>query len=157
MEGGSHQMLFRWINFAILAGGLGYLIRKNAGPFFAARSQGIAGAIAEGKKLLGESNERARQIEQRLARLGQEVEELRASARREMAAELTRVEQATGPAVRKVFAQAEQEMAAAVKAARLELKAHVASLAVALAEQRLAGRVTPPVERGLVAAFLRNL
>src|ERR1035437_10665413 len=36
-----HELELKWANFLLLAGGLGYFIGKNAGPFFAARSAGI--------------------------------------------------------------------------------------------------------------------
>src|SRR4051812_23186572 len=38
-EGGME--IWKWANFLILAGALGYLIGKNAGPFFAARTASI--------------------------------------------------------------------------------------------------------------------
>jgi len=157
-EGGhDNLMLFRWINFLILAGGLGYLIRKNAGPFFAGRNESITREIAEARKQLAESEARARAIEERLSRLDQEIAALRETARGEMAAQAVRLEQQTGQAMRKVFTQAEQDMAAAAKSARQELKAYAAGLAVGLAEERIAGRMTQQTQRALVEAFVRNL
>ncbi|MCL5745635.1 MAG: hypothetical protein M1541_17210, partial [Acidobacteria bacterium] len=40
-EGHGNLEILKWANFLLLAGGLGYLIGKNAGPFFATRSQQI--------------------------------------------------------------------------------------------------------------------
>ncbi len=113
--------------------------------------------MAESKRLLLESTERARAIEQRLAGLDREIQGLRVQATAEMTAEHERLERQAEESVRKVFALAEQEMAAAAKAARLELKSYAASLAVELAEKKIAGQITPQVQRGLVGGFVRSL
>ena len=156
-HGASHEMLWRVVNFAILAGLLGYLIKKNAGPFFAARSEAIQKDIAESKRLLLDATERARAIEQRLAGIDREIQDLRAKATAEMAAEHERLERQAEEHLRKVFALAEQEMAAAAKAARQEMKSYAASLAIGLAETKITGQITPQVQRGLVGGFVRSL
>lgn len=157
--GGGHDnlMLWRIVNFLILGGLIGYLIRKNAGPFFAGRSESIARELAESRKLIEESEARARAIDGRLSRLGQEIEQLRAGARTEIAAEHARLEQETAHAVRKVSALAELEITSAGKAARQELKAYTAGLAVELAAQKIRDRITPDTQRALVGSFVRNL
>jgi F-type H+-transporting ATPase subunit b len=157
-EGGhDNLMLWRIVNFVILAGLLGWLIRKNAGPFFAARGEAIAKSLAESRRLSAESEARAKAIEERMSRLGQEIEELKAKAKAEMAAEHARLERETAAAVQKVFAFAEQEIAATAKAARAELRAYTAQLAVELAEKKIAARMTPESHRNAMAAFVRNL
>ena len=156
-EEGGHELLFRAINFVVLAGVLGFLIRKHAGPFFAARGEAITKEISEARKLVEQSDQRARSIDERLLRLDQEIAQLRAAGLAEIATEHARIERETERALRKVFTQAEQEMAAAVKTARLELKAYVASLAISLAEQKIAGRITPETQRHLVGEFVREL
>jgi F0F1-type ATP synthase membrane subunit b/b' len=45
-EGGGLQ-IWKWANFLVLAGGIGYLIGKKGGPFFAARSVKIRKDIVE--------------------------------------------------------------------------------------------------------------
>ena len=41
------NVLWGWANFVLLAGGLGYLIKKHAGPYFAQRSLEIGKGIAD--------------------------------------------------------------------------------------------------------------
>lgn len=159
-EGGhseSRTLLYRCINFALLAGGLGYLIKKNLGPIFQARSEAIRADIAESQAVLEQSEARARAIEERFSNLGRQIEELRSAAKAEITAEHARLEREAEQAVRKVSARAEQEITAAAKAARLELKAHAASLAIGLAEKKIAGRITPRAQRALVNGFVENL
>lgn len=151
------MLILRAINFLILAAGLGYLIKKHLGPYYKQRSESIQRELAEAQEEFEESEARARAIEERLSNLDQQIAKLKADAKAEIAAEHARLEREAEQAVKKVFALAEQEMAATAKAARLELKSYAASLAVGLAETKIAGRITPQIERALVGGFLRDL
>lgn len=152
-----HLMLWRIVNFLILGGVLGWLIRKNAGPFFVERSESIVQDIAASRQKLAASEARAKAIDDRLARLGQDIDELKAKAQAEMAVEHDRIERETAAKVNKVFTLAEQEIAATTKAARVELKAYTAQLAVELAGKKIASRMTPDLQRTLLNAFVRHL
>ncbi|HYM12843.1 MAG TPA: hypothetical protein VEU62_19045 [Bryobacterales bacterium] len=157
-EGEQGRMLIlRTINFLILAAGLGYLIKKYLGPYYKLRGEGIQREIAEAQEQFEESEARAHAIEERLSDLDRQIAQLKADAKAEIAAEHARLEREAEQAVKKVFALAEQEMGAMAKAARLELKSYAAALAVGLAETKIAGRITPQIERGLVGSFVRNL
>jgi F-type H+-transporting ATPase subunit b len=156
-EGHGSEMLWRIVNFVILAAVLGVLIRKFAPAFFAARSEKITRELEEARRLTEESDRRARSIQERLASLDVAIQEMRVQAKTEMAAEHARLERETEQAVRKAFLQAEQEMAAAAKAARLELRAYAASLAVGLAEKKIAQRITPQTQHELMNSFVRGL
>ena len=54
----------------------------------------------------------------------------------------------------KIQLHAEQEIAAAGKQARLELKRYAAELALQLAEKKIAARMTPPAQEALVNSFV---
>ena len=158
-EGGgeSKTLVFQIVNFAMLAGLMGYLIKKNLGPYFASRSESIRNEIAEAQKLLQQSEERTASIQARIAGLDREVAELRSKAKAELEAEHARLEREAEQSMRRISAQAEQEIAATAKAARLELKAYAASLAVGLAAKKLEGRVDAQIQKGLVEEFVRGL
>jgi F0F1-type ATP synthase membrane subunit b/b' len=74
-----------------------------------------------------------------------------------MKAEAERTRRETEQALGKISQQAAQEIDSAAKAARLELKAHSADLALRLAEQRLRTSLTPPVDEALVRSFVEDL
>jgi F-type H+-transporting ATPase subunit b len=148
---------WKWANFVVLAGGLGYLIGKNAGPFFAARSQQIRKDMVEAGDQRKEADARVAGVERRLADLGSEIAGLRAEAEREAQAETSRMAQRTTLEMAKVQAQAEQEIASAAKAARGELKRYAAQLAVGLAERKIRDRMTPAAQDALVEGFVRDL
>src|SRR5262249_8725644 len=118
-HGNPREMLWRVVNFAILAGGLGYFVKKKAGPMFAARSRAIATEIAEARALVEQSEARARSIEERFAGLGREIEGLRSGAKAEVAAEQARLEREAERAVGKISAPAEHEIVAGTVATRL--------------------------------------
>jgi F0F1-type ATP synthase membrane subunit b/b' len=92
-EGGLE--IWKWANFLVLAGGLGYLIGKNAGPFFAARSAGIRKDMEESLRQRQEAEARAAEVERRLAALGADIAALKAEEDRDMKAFTERLAQQT--------------------------------------------------------------
>jgi len=146
-----------WANFAILVGGLGYLIRKNAGPYFAARSLKIRKEILEAEDARRGAEARATEADRKLAILGVEIEALRAGAHREQEAEIKRIRRQTEADVANIHAHAGQEIEGAGKAARAELKRYAAELALGLAGQQIRARMTPDTQDGLVRNFARSL
>ncbi len=152
-----HTLLWKWVNFAILAGILGYMISRRAGAFFGGRTQEIQQGIREASRLRREAEARAEEIERRLAGLPAEIEQLRRAAQEEIAAEGERVRRETEAALAKIRAQGEQEIAFIAGAARQQLKAYCAELAVKLAEEKLRAWLTPELDAELVGAFLHDL
>ena len=149
--------IWKWANFVVLAGGIGYLIGKKGGPFFAARSVKIRQDIVDAGAVRNEADTRAAEGERRLANLEAEIAALRAESGKEEQAETGRFGRHTAAEIAKTQAQAEQEIAAAGKAARMELKRYCADLAVGLAEQKIRARMTPETEDALVRGFVRDL
>jgi F-type H+-transporting ATPase subunit b len=157
-EGGHGSLeIWKWANFALLAGGLGYLVRKNAGPMFAARSQTIRRDMLDAEDLRQEAAGRVAEVDRRLANLEIEIAALRAEARAEGEAEAARVGEQTAADIAKVQAHTQQEIAAAGKAARMELKRYGAELALGLAERNIRARMKPEIQDALVRSFVREL
>ena len=149
--------IFKWINFAIVAGLIGWVFLKLTPPFFRKNAETISSAISKATAAKAEAERQLREAEEKLAKLEQEVAQLRATAQREMAAETQRLKTITQSDIEKVKLAAKAEMEAAERAARLELKTIAANLAVDGAESLLAGELTPQVQESLVAAFVKSL
>ncbi len=149
--------VWKWANFFVLAGALGYLVAKNAGPYFVARSRQIRKDMLEAEELRKQAEARAADVERRLAGLEAEIAQLRAESQRETQAESDRLSKYTLAEIAKVQAHAQQEIVAAGKAARVELKRHSAKLAVALAEQKIRARMGSATQDVLVRNFVRQL
>jgi len=156
---GDHAELkaWEWANFILLAGGLGYIIRKNAGPAFEARGRRIRKDMVEAEEARKEADSRLAAVEHRLAHLADEIAALRAEALREEEAENARYLRHTAAEIAKIQTHAEQEIVAAGKAARMELKRYAAQIALGLAEQKIRSRMTPETEDRLVRGFVKNL
>jgi F-type H+-transporting ATPase subunit b len=152
-----NEIWWKWANFAVLAAGLGYLIRKNAGPYFRARGDEIQKGIREAARVRAEADARAAEIERRVANLSGEIESLRSHSREEMAAEGSRVQAETADQIKKVQARAEMEIAQAARNATLELKVYSAQLALELAEKQIRQRLDGRAQEELANAFVHDL
>jgi len=149
--------LWKWANFVVLAGALGYMVAKNAGPFFSTRSQQIRKDMVEAQEARQGAEARAADVDRRLASLENEIAALRADSQREAQAERDRLAKQTAGELAKIQAHAEQEIATAGKAARMDLKRYSAELAIQLAEQRIRARMNPETQEALVRGFVRDL
>ena len=149
--------IFKWINFAIVAGLIAWVFLRLTPPFFRKNAETISSAISKATAAKAEADRQLREAEEKLARLELEVAQLRATAQKEMTAEAERLKAITQSDIQKVGLAAKAEMEAAERAARLELKAIAANLAVDGAESLLAKELTPQVQESLVAAFVKSL
>ncbi len=80
---------------------------------------------------------------------------MRVTAEREAAAEEERMKAAAAEDARRIIESAEQEISAATKAARRELTALAADLAVTLAAKQI--RVDTPTDQALVRRFTQQI
>jgi F-type H+-transporting ATPase subunit b len=149
--------IFKWINFAIVAVAIYWLFAVKFRTWFRGNAETISSAITKATAAKNEADRQLREAETKLANLQKEVEELRALADRESAAEVERIRKATQLEAQKVSVAAKLEIEAAERAARLELKALAAKLAVDGAESLLAKQLTPQAQESLVSAFVKSL
>ena len=148
---------WKWANFAILAVGLGYLVNKHLPPFFRSRTAEIQQGITQAQQIKRDAEARAAQVEARLQKLGEEIEQFRTQSREEMQQEGERIRQETAKQLGHLEHQARQEIEAAGKVARRELKDYAAKLALDLAEQRVRARLNAATETALVDGFIHDL
>lgn len=149
--------IFKWINFAIVAGLIAWVFLKLTPPFFRKNAETISSAISKSMAAKAEAERRLREAEEKLARLKQEVAELRARAQKESGAEAERLRAATQSDLEKIRLAAKVEIEAAQRAARLELKAIAGNLAVDEAELLVKKELTPQAQESLVAEFVQSL
>ncbi len=149
--------IFKWINFAIVAGLIVWVFGKKLPPVFRKKAEAISSAIANATSARAAADAQLREAETSLANLQKEVAELRAFAERESAAEVERLRAATLTDAQKIAAAAKAEIEAAERAARLELKALAANLAVDGAETLLAKQLTPKAQESLISNFVKSL
>lgn len=154
---GLSETAWKWINFAFLAAGLGFVAVKTGGPALRDRAAAILHSITEGKRIKAESDAKIAEMEAKIANLGNEVARIREDAKREAANEGQRIQRETAELITKIQAQGEAEIERTVVSAKQELSAHAARLAVEIAAQRLRGELAGDRNRDLVEGFIRDL
>jgi F-type H+-transporting ATPase subunit b len=143
------------VNFAVMGGVLFWAWRKYLPGLFRQRTAAIQKAMQEAQKASDEARRRLAEIESRLMRLDGEIGMMRNAAEREAASEEARIHAAAEEDARKIVESAGQEIAAAAKAARRELTAYAADLAVGLAQKQI--RVDAATDQALVREFAGQL
>jgi F-type H+-transporting ATPase subunit b len=143
------------LNFVVIAGVIVWAARKYLPGIFRDRTAAIQKAMQEAQKASEEARSKLAEIEARLKKLDSEIDAIREAAQREGAAEEARLQAAAEEDARKIVASAEQEIAAAAKAARRQLTAHAADLAVGLAQKQI--RVDAATDQSLVRSFSGQL
>lgn len=143
------------LNFGVIAGAIGWLSKKHLPAAFRNRTALIQRAMQEARQASQEANLRLAEIESRLSRLDGEIARMRSTAESEAAAEEARIKAAAEEDARRIVESAEQEIAAAAKAARRDLTVYAADLAVNLAKQR--ARVDAATDQSLVREFAQQL
>ena len=107
--------------------------------------------MQEAQRASEEARRKLADIESRLMRLDAEIGAIRDEAEKEGSAEEERIKRAAEEDARKIVASAQQEIAAAAKAARRQLTAYAADLAVGLAQKQI--HVDAATDQALVRGF----
>ena len=158
LTGGNLQHAY-WLavllNFLVIAVVMGWAARKYLPGMFRERTVSIQRALEEARRASEDANRRLGEIESRLARLDDEIAAMKAAGEKDMAAEEARIRVAAEEDARKIVESAEQEIAAAAKAARRDLTAYAADLAIGLAKKQI--HVDAGTDASLVRSFADKL
>ena len=143
------------LNFAVIVALIIWAGRKFLPGIFRDRTAAIQKAMQEAQKASAEARQRLAEIESRLQKLDVEIGMMRDAAEREGAAEEARIKASAEEDARKIVASAEQEIAAAAKAARRQLTSYAADLAVGLAQKQI--HLDAATDKALVSNFAGQL
>jgi F-type H+-transporting ATPase subunit b len=149
--------IFRWLNFAIVFGAIGYLAWKKGGPYFRAQAEEISRKIAEGARAREAAERQRQEVQAKLANIESEIAAMRAESKRDADAEAQRLRSLAREEAEKIERAAQAEIVAAERAARMELKTLAARMAVERAEALLRRELTPKSEAALFQAFVQEL
>ena len=150
-------LIFRWLNFLIVFGGIGYLIAKQGGAFFRGNAKEIAASIVEATATKAEADRELRVVETKIARLDQDVAEMREEARRNWAAEAERLYASGLAEIEKVNLAARAELAASERAAQQQVREIAASLAVERAAALVSSKMNAEIRARMFQSFLSEL
>jgi len=143
------------LNFAAIAVLIVWAWKKHVPEMFRTRTAEIQTAMIEAQKAGEEARERLAEIESRLLRIDVEISAMRQEAAKEAAIEGSRIRGAAEEEARNIVAGAQQEIAAAARAARRQLASHAADLAVGLAEKQM--KIDAGTDQAIVHNFASEL
>jgi F-type H+-transporting ATPase subunit b len=146
--------IFRWLNFAIVIGVIGYLVVKAGAPYFRQNAQAISKSIHQAAEERAAAERTLSEIARKLATINQEIEDMRRAAAAESAAQTERLRAMAKSEVERVSQAALAEIAASERAASLELRATAARLATEHAAALVRARMNAQAEAGLFRTFL---
>jgi len=150
-------VLFRWLNFLIVFGGIGYAIAKYGGAFFQENAKEIEASITEATAVKAEADRELHEAEAKVERLGRDVEEMRAEAQRNWAAEAERLNASGLAEIEKIAHAAREELSASERAAQQQVREIAASLAVERAAALVSSQMNAEVRAKMFQSFLSEL
>ena len=143
------------LNFLVLLIGIAYLVMKIVPKKFRQRSTNIQKDLVGARTATEEAQARLSSVEARLARLDEQIAEMKTNAEADLAREEQRLTTGLADEQKKIVDAAEAEIAAATAAARREIQSYAAELAIDQAAKKLV--VTAETDRLLVENFARRL
>lgn len=147
--------IFNWLNFAVLAGVIGFALAKALPKAFRGRTEGIQKHIVEARTATESANARLSAVEARLSKLDDEISSIRAESEREFAEEEARMKQQVADETDRILKSAEQEIAAASAQAQRNLRSFAAGVAVDRAASRI--DISEADNRALIQNFAARL
>ncbi len=146
---------FELVNFAILAGLIGWFLIRTLPKTFRNRSRVIQKDLVEAKSATDEANARLSSVEDRLGKLDEQIASMRRQAEIDAVGEERRIKASVEDEKSRILKAAEAEIGAATAQARREIQKYAADLVIDQAAKKLV--VTAETDRLLVQSFARRL
>ena len=121
--------VFRWLNFALVMGGIIYLIRKGGAPYFRQNAQAISHSIHQAAKERADAERELNEVSQKLAKIDAEIQEMRRTAASESAAQAERIRALARTEAERIAQAARAEIVASERAAARNCAPSAARLA----------------------------
>jgi len=151
--------LWKFINLAVFVLLLVYILTRkaNLGEAFRTRRETIKRELARAQQERDAAVAKLKEVEERLARLDNEVQDIKEKSTVEAAEERERIAHSTETEVAKLSEQAQREIENAGKAAKKELRRYTAEQSVQMAEQLIRREMRPEDDARLISHNLEDL
>lgn len=146
--------LFEYINFSVLALVLGIPLFRILPRALHHRRRNLQESLASARKMTDEARTRLAAVEAKLAKLDDEIAQIRSQVEEEAKGDEARIKASIGEESTRIVAAAEQEISAAAAQARRGLRNFAADLALEHASRQLV--LTPESDRALIDEFVRD-
>jgi F-type H+-transporting ATPase subunit b len=147
--------VFTIFNIVLLFGGIGYGLFKVLPKAFRNRSTAIQKHLVDARTATEEATARLSSVEDRLAKLDDQIAAMRAQAEADSARDEQRILASVEDEKNKILAAADAEIQSATTLARREIQKYAAELAIEQAARKLV--VTAETDRLLVESFAHKL
>jgi F-type H+-transporting ATPase subunit b len=144
-------------NLGIVVFVLVWVARKPLKEFYAGRTVSIQEQLLQAQRAREEAEAKLAEIEQRMGHLDDELHQIRATAEQEAHQEYQRLIAEAERDAEKIIGRARQEIDGMMRAAQMDLKAHVAELSVQIAEQKIRAEITDEDRTRLFGNFVNQL
>lgn len=151
--------LWKFVNLALFAGGLIYVLTKKVklGVAFRTRRETIKRELEQAQQQRDAAIAKLKEVEDRLARLDGEVSAIREQSKREAGEERERIAKSTEVEIAKLSEQAQREIESAGKAAKHELRLYAAQTSVRMAEEIIRREMRPEDDARLLQLNVQEL
>lgn len=143
------------LNSSILIGTVLWFLFRFVPKAFRKRNETLDRQLLDARLAAAEANERLAVVEERLSKLGIEIDAIREQTERDMANDEKRIQESLEAERQRIVASAGQEIDAASAAAQRDLKKFAAQLAVNRARREI--RLSLEDDRALIRAFGEDL
>ncbi len=147
--------VFTIFNILILVAGVGYGLLKLLPKAFRTRSTAIQKHLVDARTATEEATARLSSVEERLAKLDEQIAAMRLQAEADSARDEQRIKASVEEEKNKILAAAEAEIQSATTSARREIQKYAAELAIEQAARKLV--VSAETDRLLVENFAHKL
>lgn len=153
----SLDFLFRLINFAILFGGLGYILAKPLKNYLKQRSLSVKQAIEEAKIAKLDAEKKAKYYEERLSQLDGEVSAMMEQFRKEAEEEKLRIVKEAEEQLEKTKERMQKSLEQEKMRMKEEVLKEAANMAIALAEDMIKKNFTEEDQKKWVQEYIKMM
>lgn len=156
-KGKGMDLLWRTMNFVVLAGALVFLLRKPIANGLSSRRQGIKDELDDLEVQKQEAERRLAEYKEKLSLLDKEVEKIVAEYIREGEAAKAKIIEEAQALAEKLQEQAKKNIEHEFDKAKQQLKAEMAGQAVAMAEQLIKEHINEEDQERIVDEYLTKV
>jgi ATP synthase F0 subunit b len=154
---GTNPLIPKTFNLLLFLAVMIYILRRPFSQAMQDRRDAIQNELKRAKAEKAAAEEKLREIEARLNRLNEEVNEIRLTAEREAKAEFERLVKQAEEEAERLKVTAQREIEGAAKAAQMQLREYAAAKSVELAETIIRREMKPDDNARLIGNFAKEL
>ncbi len=155
MKPNAAATVFTVFNFLVMVAALAYVLLKTLPKTFRSRNTRIQKSLVDARSATEEATARLNSVEARLAKLDDQIAQMRSQAEADTAREEQRLRASAEEEKEKILAAAEAEIQNATTMARRDLQRYAAELAIDQAARNMV--VTAETDRLLMESFAHHL